>query len=1029
MKKLTIEIFIQIICLQHVCGRPSLDERIERVFDITKGDRVNIDLAERVGVAHLAVSYPQGINCTLMKTVIEELFRLCRNVSIPVCKTVQKVRMTNVTEDCSQQAEYCQYNFRTQEVTQQTIICQRPTEMICDDSCSQECKVSCERNPIVVCNTVPQTVAITEKKQRCGVEKSLQTTKICFTYPDASWVCKEPRETLDCDKEGVRLVAHEVAMPRIECQEKEMEPLCIPENCLLKNSNTDCLTTDIPTEVKLEDQVCEICQEGRTKLRPVVVQEEECDTSSIQEFCSEGVEDSSKWTKTCSVPSSLRDEVLQRVLENTRDEFNEIPDVENREQNDKIQESKIIRMKLPLQIHRQGTESSSAIEGADIFFAKQFFQNDLVRRGKGDNEVLVHTNQIESQNKKTEGLVDVPFVIAKGTEIPNMPMKVNFKFDAPTSPPRPTGVPYVYSDTANIPFTKRPTPSDSERFNTRFGQRPTPQMVTEPSSTINNDRAADTVKKTQEKFLPDNGDIDSIIDLISDTDFNLALPLPSNIQPSNTFNLLNPRVETLNNQNRNHEESPTVSNPRFPFLEWQDDGSGFPTQSLNSEDVRNLKIRERFNIFQASQNDQILPNKEFYGQNLDTKHLGGSDVGPFSKTKATSSNTIGITKQSDSHPNELHGLSNKPLVNVNNNSEVQDPPLDQSDPFSSNESRYSTNFDSSLDQTNILFAAQDTGGHSQATLTNNSFQNSISLKNKETGAIGGKVNHTNSETSDSNGFVSSKGTDDDEINDHQSSTFNPTQRKQEPELFAAGSRFSPGNREPVKDNLSKLPQDVRDIGFPQSNIQEDESVSQQPGIDFSVQNQGTSASKANINDESELVDVLRTGTNKNLGEKIKLYDNLEGVKSEFDTVLTDHENLIGVVETPKSSDEIDRNKNQLSDQKVDTNQQQDETDKSVGQTSLESEVQVKENLISTEKPLRGISPRKLDIVGSDDKLEPIIQGRIHENEQVNEESDKKPKAKDEILEAGDGMCSGIKNEKDRIRCKVIACFRDNNYCF
>ena len=52
-------------------------------------------------------------------------------------------------------------------------------------------------------------------------------------------------------REGVRLVAHEVAMPRIECQEKEMEPLCIPENCLLKNSNTDCLTTDIPTEVRI----------------------------------------------------------------------------------------------------------------------------------------------------------------------------------------------------------------------------------------------------------------------------------------------------------------------------------------------------------------------------------------------------------------------------------------------------------------------------------------------------------------------------------------------------------------------------------------------------------------------------------------------------------------------------------------------------------------------------------------------------------------------------------------------------------
>ena len=36
-----------------------MDKRIEKVFDITQGDRVNIDLAERVGVEHLAVSYPQ----------------------------------------------------------------------------------------------------------------------------------------------------------------------------------------------------------------------------------------------------------------------------------------------------------------------------------------------------------------------------------------------------------------------------------------------------------------------------------------------------------------------------------------------------------------------------------------------------------------------------------------------------------------------------------------------------------------------------------------------------------------------------------------------------------------------------------------------------------------------------------------------------------------------------------------------------------------------------------------------------------
>ena len=66
--------------------------------------------------------------------------------------------------------------------------------------------------------------------------------------------------------------------------------------CRLVSNNTDCLTTDIPTEVclslwiifvsnylrqshcskhlqvRLEDQVCEECKHGRTKLRPGLVQ-------------------------------------------------------------------------------------------------------------------------------------------------------------------------------------------------------------------------------------------------------------------------------------------------------------------------------------------------------------------------------------------------------------------------------------------------------------------------------------------------------------------------------------------------------------------------------------------------------------------------------------------------------------------------------------------------------------------------------------------------------------------------------------
>lgn len=110
------------------------------------------------------------------------------------------------------------------------------------DSCVDNAgcdEVKCEKNSIVVCNTVHQLVAITEKKQRCGQDSTLETTKICFTYPNATWVCREPRDDGDCDRykvlltilpfinqiycrESLSIISHEVATPTVECLEKEL---------------------------------------------------------------------------------------------------------------------------------------------------------------------------------------------------------------------------------------------------------------------------------------------------------------------------------------------------------------------------------------------------------------------------------------------------------------------------------------------------------------------------------------------------------------------------------------------------------------------------------------------------------------------------------------------------------------------------------------------------------------------------------------------------------------------------------------
>ena len=67
-------------------------------------------------------------------------------------------------------------------------------------------------------------------------------------------------------------------------------------------------------------------------------------------------------------------------------------------------------MKLPVKISRQGNGSLSTIQGADIFFAKQFFQRDFVKQGRNKNEVLIHTNKIENKSKdRNHPEISVPF--------------------------------------------------------------------------------------------------------------------------------------------------------------------------------------------------------------------------------------------------------------------------------------------------------------------------------------------------------------------------------------------------------------------------------------------------------------------------------------------------------------------------------------------------------------------------------------------------------------------------------------------
>lgn len=402
------------------------------MFDITKEDHLNIKLAEAVGVTHLAVSYPQDINCTLIKSSTKvEISKQCTNTTVVGCRNVEVVRVKNVTEDCSRHDEYCQYNFRTQEVTQDTIICQKPADVVCDpcergQTCDEQV---CERNTIVVCNTVHQTVAITERKQRCGLAGELVTTKICFTYPDASWVCRQARTDRDCDRESVRFVAHEVGQPRVQCSEKELEPLCLPANCRLRSNNTDCLNTALPKQIKLEDQICEPCKHGRTKLRPALVKEEVCDQTRIEEICKDrqpAVGDA--WTKKCSVPPNIRNEVLKEVLLHTSSpKDNEIK--EEPKSYSKVPKSFKISSPTEL-ITAKGNTREKSVSRIRTRVNFHFTNND---EHKSENNEDSSTEFMEQRTSQVKNVINYT------------PPSRTLETDKRVRP-RPTGVPYVYAD-------------------------------------------------------------------------------------------------------------------------------------------------------------------------------------------------------------------------------------------------------------------------------------------------------------------------------------------------------------------------------------------------------------------------------------------------------------------------------------------------------------------------------------------------------------------------------------------------------
>ena len=90
--------------------------------------------------------------------------------------------------------------------------------------------------------------------------------------------------------------------------------------------------------------------------------------------------------------------------------------------------------------------------------------------------------------------------------------------------------------------------------------------------------------------------------------------------------------------------------------------------------------------------------------------------------------------------------------------------------------------------------------------------------------------------------------------------------------------------------------------------------------------------------------------------------------------------------------------------------------------------QYEDALKRPDKTLADISPRKLEAGSSD---EPIFQGRIDADDQNNINQSMIEQSTDEqvVGKEGEGICDHIETESERVRCKVIACFGDNETCY
>ena len=190
-------------------------------------------------------------------------------------------------------------------------------------------------------------------------------------------------------------------------------------------------------QIKLEDQYCEACQDGRTKLRPVIVKKNVCNGTRLENVCRREREIS--WIKNCSLPENISEEEIERIVLQIDSPL---------QSRNEISHSKVIQMKLPAFGVSQDEEDS-----------RVRFQFDTRR---------------ETTSQKPEDST-----LTKPQQQPR-----SFPLTTSSSPASEEKKPSNYIERRKLLFDETATVATGrDLINSRFFSRPTPASLTTPVTT------------------------------------------------------------------------------------------------------------------------------------------------------------------------------------------------------------------------------------------------------------------------------------------------------------------------------------------------------------------------------------------------------------------------------------------------------------------------------------------------------------------------------------------------------------------